>query len=122
MKPLMTIEDEAVFVFRPGCAQAIGTPVEGRAFKVFAGSTAVRSGTPRKKRDENYRDRLLGIGVLAPDTDPRLYRFEQDFIFDSASRAAGIIKDGNASGPQLWKNERTGRTLKDHLDKIQKAT
>lgn len=41
--------------------------------------------------------------------------FARDQEFSSASRAAGIIKDGNASGPQLWIDIESGKPLKDLL-------
>ncbi len=70
-------------------------------------------GSPRKKRDRPLRDKLLRDGVLCADKDPELLRFTRDYEFTSASAAAGIVKDGNASGPQLWKDEKTGRSLKE---------
>lgn len=75
----------------------------------------MRCGTANVKRDRDERDRLVRAGVLVPDTDPRLYRFTQDCKFTSVSKASGVIKDGNASGPSLWKDEKTGQTLKDYL-------
>jgi len=100
------------FVFRPQSAQAYGRLTES-GFLVRSGSTAMREGSPKVKRDREERDRLVRQGVLVPDSDPRLYRFARDYEFTSASQAAGIIKDGNSSGPQQWKHERTGETLKD---------
>lgn len=105
-----------LFVFRPQDAQAYGYPVADDGFVVLKGSTAMRAGSPKVKRDRSLRDDLVRSGVLVPANDPRLYIFSTDHEFSSASAAAGVIKDGNASGPNLWKNERDGATLKDFLD------
>lgn len=105
---------EIWFVMRPGKAQAFGRPTGNRSeFLVKAGSTAMANGSSTKKRDREERERLVRQGVLAVDRDPDLYRFTRDHTFNSASLAGGIIKDGNCSGPQSWKNERSGQTLKD---------
>ncbi|WP_299653888.1 DUF4357 domain-containing protein [uncultured Jannaschia sp.] len=98
------------FVFRPERAQAFGTP-DGKGFVVRAGSTAMRGGSPSVKRDRPLRDNLVAQGVLIPDADPDLYRFSRDHRFESASAAAGVVKDGNASGPNLWTHVGTGETL-----------
>jgi hypothetical protein len=58
---------------------------------------------------------LLRDGILVPDDDASLYRFAIDWPFSSCSKAAGVIKDGNASGPSLWKDAKTGKSLKEHL-------
>jgi hypothetical protein len=107
--------DESLFVFRPETAQAYGRPLGGAEFVVLAGSTAMRRGSPNVKRDAYERDRLVREGVLVPDHDPSRYRFTRGYIFTSSSKAAGVIKDGNASGPSLWKDNKTGRSLKDYL-------
>lgn len=104
-----------VFVFRAEAAQAYGMPTATGGFVVLKGSTAMREGNPRVKRDRILRDELVRSGVLVPDTDPRLYRFAADYAFTSPSPAAGIVKDGNASGPSLWKDDASGLSLKDHL-------
>jgi Domain of unknown function (DUF4357)/ASCH domain len=109
---------EALFVFRPETAQAYGRPLEDGEFIVLAGSTAMRHGSPNVKRDAYERDRLVREGVLVPGTDPSRYRFTSDCTFTSCSKAAGVIRDGNASGPLRWKNEKTGRTLKDYLSSL----
>lgn len=100
------------FVMRPQKAQAYGRPEAG-GFLVRKGSTAMREGSPRVKRDREERDRLIKTGVLAPDRDPDLLRFERDHLFHSASLAGGVVKDGNCSGPQSWRRENDGKTLKE---------
>mgnify|MGYP000096991344 FL=1 len=100
------------FVMRPQKAQAYGRP-EADGFLVRKGSTAMREGSPRVKRDRDERDSLVRHGVLVPDSDPDLYRFSRDHLFPSASMAGGIVKDGNCSGPQSWRRCSDGKTIKD---------
>jgi ASCH domain len=108
---------EPVFVFRPEKAQAYGRLLANREFLVLAGSTAMRRGSPNVKRDAHDRDRLVREGVLVPDKDVDLYRFHSDWRFSSCSKAAGVIKDGNASGTSLWKEMNTGMSLKDYFER-----
>lgn len=105
---------EPVFEFKPEKAKAYGRPLADKTFLVLKDSTAMRRGSPNIKRDEDDRDTLVRQGVLVPDVDPDLYRFARDHVFSSSSKAAGVIKDGNASGPTLWKEPSTGTTLKDY--------
>ena len=100
------------YTFSPQSAVAHGRPTGSRKFIVLAGSTAMANGSPRVRRDRPLRDSLVRAGVLLQD-GPHHYRFAQDHEFSSASEAAGIIKDGNASGPQLWIDRSTGRSLRD---------
>jgi uncharacterized protein YfaP (DUF2135 family) len=113
--PNPSAPDEPLFVFRPQEAHAYGRPLRDGEFKVLAGSTAMREGSPTVKRDRPVRDRLVREGVLVPDADPSRYRFAKDYVFTSCSQAAGVIKDGNSSGRSQWENEKTGQTLKDYL-------
>jgi len=106
------MKDAGWFVMRPQKAQAFGRP-EANGFLVRQGSTAMINGSPSVKRDREERDRLVRQGVLVPDSDPDLYRFSQDHLFGSPSVAGGVIKDGNCSGPQSWRRESDGKTLKD---------
>lgn len=109
---------EPLFVFKPEVAQAYGRPLEGQEFIVLAGSTAMRNGSAHVKRDRPERDRLVREGVLIDDTDSSRYLFTRDYIFTSSSKAAGVIRDGNASGPQLWIDNTTGKSLKDYLSSL----
>lgn len=102
------------FVMSPQKAEALGRP-EAEGFLVRKGSTAMREGSPRVKRDRNERDRLVREGVLVQDSDPDLFRFSRDYLFGSSSVAGGIIKDGNCSGPQSWRRRRDGKTMKEVL-------
>ncbi len=100
------------FVMRPQEAQAHGRPVAD-GFLVRKGSTAMREGSPRVKRDREERDRRVRQGVLVPDSDPGLYRFSRDHLFGSSTLAGGVVKDGNCSGPQSWRRSGDGKTLKE---------
>lgn len=106
-----------IFVFEAQRARARAVPGGGKRLIVLKGSTAMRSGSPTVKRDRAFRDQLVREGVLVLSEDEELYVFARDYEFDSASRAAGVIKDGNASGPQLWRDPETGLTLKDYFDR-----
>ena len=64
--------------FRPEIAQAYGRPLPDGGFLVEAGSTAMRNGSPRMKRDREVRNQLVRQGILVPDSDARLYRFSAD--------------------------------------------
>lgn len=78
-------------------ALAFGKPVPS-GFVVRQGSTAMREGSPNKKRDRPERDRLVKQGILVPDENPALFRFSVDHVFNSQSRAAGVVIDGNSNG------------------------
>jgi len=58
----------------------------------------MREGSPNKKRDRPERDRLVEQGILVPDENPALFRFSVDHVFNSQSRAAGVVIDGNSNG------------------------
>jgi hypothetical protein len=105
-----------VFVFRKEEAQAFGRPAANGGYVVLKGSTAMREGSPKVKRHRRLRDELVRSGVLALDSNGRLYRFSADHEFSSPTAAAQIIQDGNASGPSKWKDERSGLSLKDYFD------
>jgi len=104
------------FIFVAGKAKARGQPGEGHTFLVLARSTALRlNNGSSTNRDRAERDGLVQSGVLVPDTrDPDLLKFATDHLFSSATAAAGVINDGNVSGPQAWKDPATKKTLKDY--------
>jgi len=102
------------FVFRPERAHARATLNSAGDLVVLAGSTAMRNGSPLVKRDRAERDKLVRSGVLVPHSDADLYVFKRDYAFTSSSKAAGIIKDGNASGPKLWIDPASGKALRDY--------
>jgi hypothetical protein len=108
--------ESPTFIFEAGAAKARAKPLEGRRLLVLKGSTALRiNNAARTDRDREERDTLMRSGVLVADErNPELLKFMRDHIFESASAASGVIKDGNVSGPQSWKNPATRRTLKDY--------
>ncbi len=99
-------------VLRAQKAPAFGRP-EANGFLVRKGSTVMREGSPRVKRDREERERLVRLGVLVPHNDLKLYRFSRDHHFGSSSVAGRIVKDGNCSGPQSWRRLTDGKTLKE---------
>ncbi|MTH94750.1 DUF4357 domain-containing protein [Roseibium sp. RKSG952] len=105
-----------IFYLQAETAEASGIPCgeTRKQFRVFMGSTAMKSGSPRVKREQALTNKLIAEGVLVDDVRPDLYRFAQDYEFTSASAAGGVIKDGNCSGREAWKSEQ-GETLKTFL-------
>lgn len=80
-------------------------------FRIHAGSTAMLDGSPNEKRDRPLREKLIRDGVLVRHRDPELLRFTRDYIFDSPSAAAGVVKDGNSSGTNDWRDVVTGKKI-----------
>lgn len=103
------------FVLRIRAAEAYDRPV-AEGFLVQQGSTAVRNGTRREKRNREEQDRLLRGGILVPDINPELYRFDRDQISNSASQAGAIINDGNCSVPQAWHDFKINRSRRECSD------
>lgn len=100
------------FFFSKEKAHAVAVQTT-EGFQVQAGSTAMLDGSPNKKRDRPLRDKLMREGVLVVHRDPDLLRFTRDYIFDSPSAAAGIVKDGNSSGTNDWRDVVTGKKLSE---------
>lgn len=93
----MTKPEDVWLQIKKEQALAFGKPVPS-GFVVRQGSTAMREGSPNKKRDRPERDRLVEQGILVPDENPALFRFGVDHVFNSQSRAAGVVIDGNSNG------------------------
>ncbi|MEQ5795212.1 AAA family ATPase [Paracoccus sp. NFXS7] len=93
----MTKPEDGWLQIKKEQALAFGKPVPS-GFVVRQGSTAMREGSPNKKRDRPERDRLVEQGILVPDENPALFRFGVDHVFNSQSRAAGVVIDGNSNG------------------------
>ena len=101
------IKDEAGWLqIKKEQALAFGKPVPS-GFIVRQDSTAMRVGSPDKKRDRPERDRLVEQGVLVADENPALFRFSVDHVFSSQSRAAGVVIDGNSNGSH-WRPATVG--------------
>ncbi|MCZ8159091.1 MAG: AAA family ATPase [Rhizobiaceae bacterium] len=104
------LEDEGNWLqIKKEQALAFGKPVPS-GFVVRRGSTAMRVGSPDKKRDRPERDRLVQQGVLVPDENPALFRFSVDHVFSSQSRAAGVVIDGNSNGSH-WQPPTVSRPI-----------
>ena len=101
------------FMMRKQKAQAFGRERRDNRFLVEKGSTAIREGSPKKKRDKELRDYLIVTSVLVQDRDPDLLRFACDYEFSSCSRASGVIIDGNCSGPEKWFRLGDWKSLKE---------
>lgn len=101
------------FMMRKQKAQAFGRERSDNRFLVEKGSTAMREGSPKVKRDRKVRDSLIATRVLVQDRDPDLLRFACDHEFSSCSRATGVIIDGNCSGPEKWSRLGDRKTLKE---------
>lgn len=82
-------------------------------FLVLSGSTTMLNGSPNEKRDRPLREKLRRDGVLVQHRDPDLLRFTQDYVFESPSSAAGIVKDGNSSGTNDWRDAVSGKKLSE---------
>ena len=85
------------FVMRPQKAQAYGRPETG-GFLVRKGSTAMREGSPRVKRDREEWDQLSQLAVLVPGQDKETFRFVRNHLFHSAIIAAARSKTAIAVG------------------------
>lgn len=109
-----TTVDGGWLVIRKELAEAYGKQTSGSEFLVRAGSTAMREGSPKVKRNREERDRLVQQGVLVPDANSELFRFSRDHLFSSMSTAAGVVIDGNSNGSH-WK-ALTGRLPRDSSD------
>jgi Predicted restriction endonuclease len=104
---------ELIFRYSSGEAQAFGKVLPNGRFSVLAGSTAIRESSASAKRDRAVRDQLMRLGVLVDTENPNLLRFDHDYTFSSPSQAAGLIRDGNVSGPENWIEPRTMMSVKD---------
>ena len=83
-------------------------------FVVRVGSTAVRLEVPSiHSYLSALRDTLLAKGLLEEKGD--VYRFTQDYTFNSPSTAAGVLLARTANGRLEWKDAR-GRTLREIQD------
>lgn len=90
---------------------AVGRPVAGGRFVVFANSRAAKTITPGLETASNvdgakirrHREELIDLGVLVDDGKGHL-RFTSDFDFKSCHLAAAIINGRpSANGFNDWK-------------------
>lgn len=92
-----------------------GAKAEGyesdEGFIVLKGSTvAIAEAESIQDGTKKMRKLLIEQGIVS--LQGNFYRFEQDYPFSSASRAASVIGGNNASGRELWKNAE-GKKLKE---------
>lgn len=88
---------------------------DGKMF-ILKGSTAVKQNSPHIEHDRsilNIKNKLLEIGRLKEEGEYLM--FTDDYEFNSASAAAGVVLARSASGPKEWVDE-NGTKLKDLLD------
>ncbi|WP_083807358.1 AAA family ATPase [Agrobacterium tumefaciens] len=116
----MQADNNDWLVIQKELALAFGKPVAS-GFLVRAGSTAMREGSPTVKRNRGERDRLVREGVLIPDDNPALYRFEEDHVFTSPSLAAGVVIDGNSNGGHWQANPTATRELTEHVSPLTRS-
>lgn len=106
----------AQFILQRKGVLATGRPTATSGWKVLAGSTAIKESSARVRRDHEFRNQLIAERVLVQHGgNSRLFEFTRDFEFSSASRAAGVILDGNASGPAMWIHDGTGVSYREWL-------
>lgn len=86
-------------------------------FVVRAGSRASKSEAPSIPAHVRARRESLRNRKILEDAG-ETYRLTRDFVFESPSLAAGVVLGRSANGRTEWRDERTGRTLRE----IQEAT
>lgn len=87
-----------------------------KGFVVLKGSQLVKNEVPSiHAYMTTLRKDMLEQGVISANGNG--YVFNQDYVFNSSSTAAGVIQGRTANGRRDWKN-REGKTLKE----IQEAT
>lgn len=82
-----------------------------KGFVVLKGSQLVKDEVPSiHSYMTTLRKDLLEQGVILANGS--VYLFNQDYMFNSASTAAGVIQGRSANGRKDWKNKQ-GRTLRE---------
>ena len=101
-------KDKLLFLSSKGIkAQGMET---SDGFLVQAGSSAVKEAMPScHAYMKELRSALLGNGVLKAAGDHLI--FAQDYVFDSPSTAAGVLRGLSSNGRTDWKSA-DGKTLK----------
>ena len=105
----------ATFKFEMGGTTA-RAKLEENEFVVLAGSLSREATGGQGPRESVVEERKLLIksGVLEATDDKTVYRFTRDRAFSSPSRALNLIYGNYMSGPQNWREEKTGKTLRDY--------
>lgn len=124
LQPSLAVGSEtAVFLFELGGAKAKAREAAGE-FVVLAGSLASREEKPAcPDAIKRRRADLIKEGALAPTGDGKLLRFTRDVAFDTPSGAARVIYGANASGPEHWHHQATGKRYREwRLEQIDSET
>lgn len=109
-KPKVTASGRGTLHLKGKGIEARGTD-EAEGFVVRAGSTAVKAEVPSiHAYVTDLRRTLVAKGVLTDAGE--VYRFAQDYVFNSPSTAAGVLLGRSANGRTEWKDA-AGRSLKD---------
>ncbi len=99
-----------IFIADIGKAKARAVE-RGGEFVLLSGSTAnlrETAGIPQSVKER--RKALVEAGILAPDSDPALFRFSQDVSFGSPSGASAVVAGRSDNGQQTWRVEGDGRS------------
>ena len=82
-----------------------------KGFVVIKGSQLVKDEVPSiHAYMTTLRKDILEQGVISPNGNA--YVFNQDYVFNSSSTAAGVIQGRSANGRKDWKNKE-GKTLRE---------
>jgi hypothetical protein len=108
-KPVASISTALKFSLKARGVSGTGYE-SAQGFVVNASSEAAKEEVPSIHRYlSDLRKGLINKGILQ-DTGP-VYRFTQDYLFNSPSTAAGVLIGRSANGRELWKTD-GGRSLK----------
>jgi hypothetical protein len=103
-------QNAILFTMTLGGAQASGYDTAA-GFIVRSGSSVAPTTQPSMQKGYlALRTQLLSDGSIADDGSGSL-RFVRDYLFSSPSAAAAVIGGYSISGPQTWKDPRTGKSL-----------
>jgi hypothetical protein len=103
---------EEHFTYAPKGTKAAGNLTD-EGFLVFAGSSASVDESPSTSDwVRGKRKQLLDSGVLKPDGE--VLKFAQDYLFNSPSAAAAVVRGHNVNGWDAWKDS-NGRSLDEHF-------
>lgn len=108
---------QEIFVCKKGDVVSTGVLLEDGKMKVMKSSEAVLQETTAFQGYvyKKLRDELIAKGRLALNNEKQVFVFTDDYVFDSPSAAAAVIRANPASGPIEWK-KKDGVTLKEFLN------
>lgn len=90
--------------------------ITASAIQTNEGLVVLRNSLVSEKHNNSYgyanlRNSLLKEGVIKEDSDGKLF-FDRNYLFNSASAAAGVVLGYSANGRQIWK-DRLGKSIKE---------